>query len=101
MKRYTGITRILWGLLAAFCLFTFVASALLSGMAADHECIGEDCPICMAVSLCRHILRALALLASVGLAATLIRIGLSHGLCARPRVFAPMTPVTLKVKLLN
>ena len=90
----------------AACILTLVfVLAMLSSMAfivleAEHDCTGEDCPVCYQLSVCEHTLK-LGLAAAV-LTGTLL-IGLILPFAARfaSGVRLCLTPVTLKVKLSN
>ena len=86
----------------ALCLIAvFSLSALFVVSHADHDCTGEDCPICQQIYLCTQTLKTLsiAVIAATvffALAALLhITIRQTEAVCV------PHTPVSLKVKLTN
>ncbi len=86
-------------LLAVVCLFIFTASALASGHNMGHECTGEDCLICIALSVREKALASIVLLAVVAFALTLSP---SSSYIENTVNFintAFKTPVRLKVKL--
>lgn len=88
-------------LFAALVLLAAAASLCFMACEADHDCIGETCPVCAVIALCRNTLKALGLgllyaaaaFACVRLAAALRPV--CRALTCRE------TPITLKVKLLN
>lgn len=47
---------------ALFLVCVLLVSVLVPALEADHECVGEDCPVCAMISLCGSFLRAGALL---------------------------------------
>ena len=85
--------------LVVLCALIFVVSSFASGMCRDHDCAGEQCAICLCISIMENISRILAVvLASVpALALTVIVVrAFGHGASLD---FADKTPVCLKVKL--
>ncbi|MBQ8407913.1 MAG: hypothetical protein IJY39_03525 [Clostridia bacterium] len=84
----------------AVFLFTFITSALASGPIIGHECTGENCLICMAISL-----RERSVLPMLLLCMLLAVMPLSAALLLRAHseqgIYNPVTPVCLKVKLSN
>ena len=89
-------------LLACVLLCAFVAfSAAFIIAEADHECAGEGCHVCVGIEKCRSLLRGLsgALASSaVCLPPALCVISLLKRVQIEDKT---VTPVTLKVKLLN
>lgn len=90
-------------LIGISCLFIFVLlfSHLLILAEADHDCTGEDCPICEMIAIAEKTLQGISLLictaavAVPALAAAIKLRGVSN--TENPR----FTPVLLKVKLTN
>lgn len=88
-------------ILAALVIVAVTASLFVVVHEADHDCIGEGCPVCAVVAVCRNTLKTLsgalaafaAAAASVCFAAILI--------LALNASFRSETPISLKVKLLN
>ncbi|MBQ7645754.1 MAG: hypothetical protein IJS94_00655 [Clostridia bacterium] len=88
-------------ILAAFILVAVAASLFIVVHEADHDCIGEGCPICAVVAVCQNTLKTLsgalavcaAIAASVCFAEILITVFNAS--------FHSETPVSLKVKLLD
>ena len=86
-------------LIAAAVLFVMLSSACYIAIEADHDCTGEDCPICYQISVCENTLKSLGqAVASVTLA---IFIGVSAAslLSFVKRSAVHTTLVSLKVKL--
>ena len=86
-------------ILAVVCLFIFTASALASGHDMGHECTGEDCLICIALSVREKALASIVLLAVVAFALTLSLSSVFVEDIAKSINSALKTPVRLKVKL--
>ncbi len=97
-SKYKGIAA---GILGILMFVIMLLSAHYIAAEADHECTGEDCPICACVQLCENTLHQLgdgiALMAAVVLPIVLLYI------CAF--LYAPdhpqETPVSRKVRLNN
>ena len=51
--------RLISGLLAVLMLSVMLFSALIIVHEADHDCIGEDCPICACIHQCENTLQQL------------------------------------------
>ncbi len=85
--------------LALLLIAVLLAACVFLAVESDHDCAGEDCHICALLRACENTLRALtpAALAS----AAVLLLSAAH---PRPGRFASacgVTPVTLKVRLLN
>ena len=88
-------------ILAALFLFAMLASLFVVAHEAEHDCLGENCPVCAVFTVCVRTLKTLG----CGLGAAAIVFA-----CCR---FAALlisalrtgsgvsTPISLKVKLLN
>ncbi len=88
-------------LLTAFVLAAMIFSLFMIVHETGHDCIGDHCPVCAVLALCRDTLKAL------GDALTGAAVGFAF-CCSAASV--PMllrilsnnsTPISLKVKLLN
>lgn len=53
-------SRAAWILVGVLLLFV-VASCFYPVLSVGHICLGEDCPVCMQIRLCTHLLKAFAL----------------------------------------
>ena len=83
------------GLIAALSV-----SVWFLALEADHDCGGEDCPVCRIMAVNIRLLRTLALAAAVAAAFGLLR---AAGSTRRPRdryaLFVPGTLVSWKIRL--
>ena len=87
-------------LVIAVLLFIFIVNALASGLNMGHECTGEDCLVCLAISLRKRSVQPMLLLCIISV---LSLSAIAKLVVASPRlaVFVPITLVCLKVKLSN
>lgn len=60
MQKHSGrrIKRILSGTMAALFLAVMLFSSFFIAVEADHDCTGEDCPICAVIHQCENTLRS-------------------------------------------
>lgn len=90
-------------LIASVLCCIFAAALIVSGvlLAAhlQHECPGEGCPVCAAISGWEWLLRGMALAAALESALLLARRALGACVPARLNGMATHTLVALKVKL--
>lgn len=86
-------------LLAVTVMFVMPYSALFIAAEADHDCVGENCPICYQISVCENTLKNL----SLAVCAVAIAVAFTYTLCrsisACTDVIPSHTLVSLKVKL--
>lgn len=98
MKKHT---RFLAAILTALLAFLMVSSIAYITAEADHDCIGEHCPICQQIEACENTLKQL----SFGVIVAALVAALTYTLCstvAHVTVERPdCTLVSLKVKLSN
>ena len=88
-------------LLAALILASLMTSVFVITKEADHDCIGSSCPVCVAIEVCRSVLKTRG--SAVPAAAALFAV-FRFAAAAPPFSGAPAvrkTPISLKVKLLN
>ena len=89
--------------LAILLAFLFVLAFLLSQVylivEADHDCEGDDCPICQVIAAIGNTRKSVFLLAVISLLAAALRRGFVGALSYTDRGFFQTTPVSLKVKL--
>lgn len=91
--------RSLSGILCAIIVAALLVSAVFIAAELHHDCAGEHCPICSAISSWEHLLRVMALLAALGGALALTDHSSGAPMSARFGRAALPTLVTLKVKL--
>ena len=94
-RRKKLLTGILCGIFAAALL---VSGALIAAH-AQHDCPGENCPVCTAISTWERLLRGMALAAALESVSLLIRCASGISASARLHGAPAHTLVTLKVKL--
>ena len=88
-------------LLAVTVLLVMLYSALFIAAEADHDCVGEGCPICYQVDACQNTLKSLSLAVCV----TAVAVAFTYTLCRCISFCTDYaqrdTLVSLKVKLSN
>ncbi|MBQ6431170.1 MAG: hypothetical protein IJJ99_04775 [Oscillospiraceae bacterium] len=96
----TNHRRFVAGILAVLVLFA-VATLFVLALEADHDCIGEDCPVCAVISSCQKALKTLCgvMIAVASLFAC--RCFVAAFFSRLRAVCCDKTPIVLKVKLLN
>ena len=91
--------RIIAILLAVMVLFVMLYSALFIVSHAEHDCVGENCPICYQISVCQNALKNLSLAVSAVAFAAAFTYTLCRSISACAAVIPSYTLVSLKVKL--
>lgn len=88
-------------LLSLSIVFAIVFSFSFIAISADHDCIGENCPICEAVARCEEAVQILGTAAAAVCAffTSVHIIGIS--VCGPTQVNYTRDPIELKVKLSN
>lgn len=93
--------RIAAALIAAAMLLVLLGAALFLIEEAGHDCIGEGCPVCFQMGVCRSALKGLYwALCGLSLAAA-VRCALCRDFSGCGESRPSFTLVTLKVKLSN
>lgn len=91
--------RIISLVLAAAVFFAMLYSALYIAAEANHDCVGENCPICYQINVCKNTLKNL----SLAVCAVAFAAAFTHTLCRSisscANVTQSYTLVSLKVKL--
>ena len=91
--------RIIAILLAVMVLFVMLYSALFIVAHAEHDCVGENCPICYQISVCQNALKSLSLVVCAAAFAVVFTYTLCRGIFACTDYVQSYTLVSLKVKL--
>ena len=91
--------RLLSSLLCVIFVAALIVSGALIATRLQHECLGESCPVCAAISGWERLLRGMALAAALEIALLLAQRALGVCLAARFNGTTAHTLVTLKVKL--
>ena len=94
-RKKSLLTSILCGIFVA----VLVVSGALIATHLQHDCPGENCPVCAAISTLEQLLRGMALAAALESALLLAQRALGVCLAARFNGTTAHTLVTLKVKL--
>lgn len=91
--------RIISLVVAVAVFFVMLYSALYIAAEANHNCVGENCPICYQISVCENTLKNL----SLAVCAVAFAAAFTYTLCRSIFACADVTPsytlVSLKVKL--
>ena len=91
--------RIISLIVAVAIFFVMLYSALYIAAEANHDCVGENCPICYQISVCENTLKNL----SLAVCAVAFAAAFTYTLCRSISACADVTPsytlVSLKVKL--
>ena len=97
----TNKKRVVAVILSALVLFALMTSLFVIMHEADHDCIGENCPVCAVIAVCQNTLKTLS--GIVGAAAVVFAcLLLTASVIASFRTISyNETPVSLKVRLLN
>ena len=69
-------------LLAVTILVIMLYSAFFVAAEADHDCVGEGCPICYQIDACQNTLKSLSLAVCVYIYFVQVYFSL-HGLCTK------------------
>lgn len=95
-------------LLAVTILVIMLYSAFFVAAEADHDCVGEGCPICYQVDACQNTLKSLSLavcVTAVAVCVTAVAVAFTYILCRCISLCTDYaqrdTLVSLKVKLSN
>lgn len=91
--------RIVSLVVAVAVIFVMLYSALYIAAETDHDCVGENCPICYQINACQNTLKNL----SLAVCAAVFAAAFTYTLCRSISACADVTPsytlVSLKVKL--
>ncbi len=89
------------GIMALLMFFVVLFSAIFIVLHSDHDCTGEDCPICACISQCENILNGSGdnpVFSSAGvLPAVLVTASILISYC----VVISDTPISVKVRMNN
>ena len=91
--------RIISLVVAVAVFFVMLYSALYIAAESNHDCVGENCPICYQISVCENTLKNL----SLAVCAVAFAAAFTYTLCRSISACADVTPsytlISLKVKL--
>jgi len=97
----TNHSRIAAAALAAITILVVLSSSVFIIEHADHDCTGEDCPICEQIYACEQNLKNLAAAVAVVMAIIAFGFAVQAVMGQAKYAYIPHTPVNLKVKLSN
>lgn len=80
-------------------LFVMLCSAFYIVAEADHDCTGENCPICYQISVCQNTLKDLSFAVCTAAFGAAFTYTLCQSVSARTEDSQSNTLVSLKVKL--
>ena len=98
MKKRNCITA---AVLAVLFALTILTSSVFIISHADHDCTGEDCPICEQVYACAQSLKNLVAAVAAMMVMLAFRFAAQAVMEQAKYAYIPHTPVNLKVKLSN
>ena len=89
------------GIMASFMLIVFLCSIFVIATESDHDCCGNDCPVCACIRTCESVLRQIGSGTAAGVT-TCITIALTGMIVLfYLNICRQETPVTQKVRLNN
>ena len=91
--------RIISLVVAAAVLFVMLYSALYIAAEANHDCVGENCPVCYQINVCQNALKNLSLAVCAAVFAAALPYTLCRGISVCTDYAQSYTLVSLKVKL--
>ena len=91
--------RIISLVVAVAVIFVMLYSALYIAAEANHDCVGENCPICYQISVCENTLKNLSLAVCAVAFAAAFTYTLCRSISACSDFATSCTLVSLKVKL--
>lgn len=86
---------------AAVVLFSMMFSLFIIVSEADHDCAGDNCPVCDVIVLCQDTVKTLGSALGAAAAAAVFFFFAAFVLSNSRLTSFTETPVSLKVKLLN
>ncbi len=95
------IKRTAAGIIILMMLVFVLFSAFYIAIEADHDCTGEDCPICACIQQCENVLRSLGDGVALQLSALVSIVFILLNAVSFAKVFPQETPVSRKVRLNN
>ena len=93
--------KIITAILAASVLFILLFSAFFVAEHVDHDCTGDDCPVCACLQQCEMMLRGLESGMTAGAGIYLSVLFLMIYISSVCYIVAGKTPVSIKVRLNN
>ena len=88
-------------ILALMVLFAMLSSMCFIATESEHDCAGEDCPICCQISICRNVLKTIGYAAAFSAGVIVLSRFVAAVRSLFIRVNDSTTLVSLKVNLSN
>ncbi len=88
-------------ILAALILFALMTSLFVIIREADHDCTGENCPVCAVIAVCQNTVKTLGGVLGAAAIAFACFCFTASVIAFFRTISYNKTPVSLKVKLLN
>ncbi|MBR4431384.1 MAG: hypothetical protein IKS75_08820 [Clostridiales bacterium] len=101
MKTQSGLNKAIAAITAIALLSVILLAGLFIILEADHDCEGEDCPVCECIEQCQATLHQLGTAAVTGMAVLFPILLLIASGIHFVRVVRRETPVSIKVQLNN
>lgn len=95
------LKRIAAGIIGVVMLIIVLSSAFLIAAEADHDCTGEDCPICACIQQCENILHGFGDGTAAQLSAIIPVLFILHNVTLFAVVLPQETLISRKVRLNN
>ena len=96
----TRSKKIMSGIIVLMMLSFLMLSSVFIAREADHDCCGEDCPICEFIQQCENTVRG-EFLVSSGLSVIIPVLFVIFSVCLLVDAFVKATPVSRKIRLNN
>ncbi len=93
--------RIAAGIMALLMLFIMLFSVFYIAAESDHDCTGEDCPICACIGQCENTLHQIGDVIASCAVVILPIIYMHVSICLFAVIFPQETLVSIKVRLNN
>ena len=88
------------GIIILMMLSFLMLSSVFIAHEADHDCCGEDCPICEFIQQCENTVRGEFLFSS-GISVIIPVLFVIFSVCLAADAFVKATPVSRKIRLNN
>ena len=98
MKKSTKAIAIIF---AAVVLFSMLFSTYIIASDAHHDCIGEECPICVQMHVAQNIVNKLSTAIIITAAVLFLCVALHICSYAYEHIIVEKSPIRLKVKMQN
>ncbi len=99
--RETKMNRTLTGIMAAMILLVMMFSAIFIVSHTDHDCTGEDCPVCACLQQCENILHGAGDGSRVTVSGIIPIVLITGFILVSYGIVISDTPVSAKVRMNN